>query len=212
MNSQPKQCHACLANALSLKTYSRVVEHHGKTGAIRQSKWECSNCHIALFDDACAKDNRRAWIAFQKHVDGVPTGVEIKALRNKLGLTSEAAGNILGGGPKAFSKYENEEIIPQGAMRTLLALLIKFPHVMALIQQSKAYDIEAPISPEIYRVVASGMTLQLPASSVPFTVVDIGGSLGAFDAMASGPIAAGKAAEFTFKNWLDTPTPNEKTH
>lgn len=130
-------CSACDGGALFREGYLKNVEHRGVKGKIRHFKNTCNNCRIQLFDEDCSRENRRSWVVFQKEVEGVPTGPQIKKLRTSLHLTSEQAGSLLGGGPKAFSKYENEEIVPQGAMRTLLVTLIKFPQVVELIKQAK---------------------------------------------------------------------------
>lgn len=133
-------CPACAQDSLKREGYFRTVEHKGSSGKIKQFKNVCGNCHIELFDEDCSRENRRSWVVFQKHVEGVPTGAEIKAMRIAVGLTSEDAGNLLGGGPKAFSKYENEEIVPHGAMRTLLLTLIKFPNLIHEIKLAKGID------------------------------------------------------------------------
>lgn len=133
-------CPACAQDSLKREGYFRTVEHKGSSGKIKQFKNVCGNCHIELFDEDCSRENRRSWVVFQKHVEGVPTGAEIKAMRIAVGLTSEEAGNLLGGGPKAFSKYENEEIVPHGAMRTLLLTLIKFPNLIHEIKLAKGID------------------------------------------------------------------------
>jgi HTH-type transcriptional regulator / antitoxin MqsA len=127
MAKPERNCPACGEGHLHMRTYSLPVEHRGTAGEIRQHKWQCDHCKADLFDDACGKQNKRAWIRFQKEVEGVPTGEQIRTLRRALGLSSEMAGALLGGGPKAFSKYENEEIVPRGAMRTLVRYLLKYP-------------------------------------------------------------------------------------
>jgi len=47
----------------------------------------------------------------------------IKVIREKLGLSQEHAGNLLGGGPRAFQKYETGTISPAAATENLLRLL-----------------------------------------------------------------------------------------
>jgi HTH-type transcriptional regulator / antitoxin MqsA len=123
-----KVCPACGASALKLSQFTIDVEHKGKKGQIAQCKWKCGHCNSDLFDDALGKQNRRAWVRFQNEVEGVPTGPQIRAMRRALRLSSEEAGALLGGGPKAFSKYENEEIVPTGAMRKLLNYFVRKPH------------------------------------------------------------------------------------
>ena len=48
---------------------------------------------------------------------------DIRSIRKKLKLTQVQAGTILGGGKKAFQKYESGEILPSRAISNLLKLL-----------------------------------------------------------------------------------------
>lgn len=48
---------------------------------------------------------------------------EIRFIRESLGLTQVQAGELLGGGPRAFSKYERGEIAPAASVVKLLRLL-----------------------------------------------------------------------------------------
>jgi HTH-type transcriptional regulator / antitoxin MqsA len=82
-------------------------------------------CDHCLSDFAGAEEsrrNKRAVLAFRKQVDGLLTGTEIAALRKQYGLTQMQAARLFGGGPVAFSKYENDDVAQSEAMDTLLRL------------------------------------------------------------------------------------------
>jgi HTH-type transcriptional regulator / antitoxin MqsA len=51
----------------------------------------------------------------------------IKRIRKKLGLTQEEAGRIIGGGKRAFQKYESGKVPPSDAAIGLLELLDRHP-------------------------------------------------------------------------------------
>lgn len=59
---------------------------------------------------------------------------EIRKVRKKLALTQEAAGAILGGGHRAFQKYESGEILPSRAISNLLKLLWKEPNMLEVLK------------------------------------------------------------------------------
>ena len=59
---------------------------------------------------------------------------KIKKTRQKLKLTQEAAGNLLGGGRRAFQKYESGEILPSRAISNLLKLLWEKPAMLDLLK------------------------------------------------------------------------------
>ena len=51
------------------------------------------------------------------------TPEEIRAIRESLGLSQVQAGELLGGGPRAFSKYESGTIKPAASVANLLRIL-----------------------------------------------------------------------------------------
>ena len=59
---------------------------------------------------------------------------EIRRARKKLKLTQEAAGMLLGGGHRAFQKYESGEILPSRAISNLLKLLYHNPDMLSLLK------------------------------------------------------------------------------
>jgi HTH-type transcriptional regulator / antitoxin MqsA len=138
-------CPACLSGTLKRHAFQSSVVHAGVKDAIQQAKLVCSHCGIELFDETCSRENRRSLVVFQKRVDGVPTGAEIKAMRLRAKLSSERAGRLLGGGPKAFSKYENEEIVPTGGMLTIMRLLIAYPAAINLVLAAKGEAMQSPV-------------------------------------------------------------------
>ena len=59
--------------------------------------------------------------------------MEIRAIRKKFKLTQVQAGTILGGGKKAFQKYESGEILPSRAISNLLRVLAAQPSLLQTI-------------------------------------------------------------------------------
>ena len=83
-------------------------------------------CDVCTSDYAGAEEsrlNKRAVMAFRKSVDGLLTGTEIRALREKYNLTQGQAAKLFGGGPVAFSKYENDDVAQSEPMDKLLRLV-----------------------------------------------------------------------------------------
>lgn len=98
-------------------------EYKGRKAMLPLYYQLCDVCHS---DSAGAKEtkyNKRAVMAFRKSVDGLLTGAEICALRDKYKLTQSHAAKLFGGGPVAFSKYENDDVSQSEAMDTLLRLV-----------------------------------------------------------------------------------------
>ena len=63
---------------------------------------------------------------------------EIRAIRKQLGLSQAEAGELLGGGPRAFTKYEAGAVKPAAAVVTLLHLLERDPTTIRQLQAIKS--------------------------------------------------------------------------
>ena len=67
---------------------------------------------------------------------------DIRRIRESLGLSSIEAGEIIGGGPKAFIKYEKGEVQPTAAVANRLRLLEANPAALATLTGNKSQPIE----------------------------------------------------------------------
>ena len=65
---------------------------------------------------------------------GILSPAEVKAMRSRLKLSQREAGKLLGGGPRAFQKYESGEVSTSVSMSKLLRLLAKDPKRLAELQ------------------------------------------------------------------------------
>jgi len=83
----------------------------------------CDTCTSDFAGAAESKLNKRVLMAFRKRVDGLLTGAEITELRRQYNLTQGHAARLFGGGPVAFSKYENDDVSQSESMDTLLRLV-----------------------------------------------------------------------------------------
>lgn len=83
----------------------------------------CDTCGSESAGVVESRANKRAVMAFRKAVDGLLTGDEICAIRDKYKLKQGQAARLFGGGPVAFSKYENDDVAQSESMDTLLRLV-----------------------------------------------------------------------------------------
>ena len=98
-------------------------EYRGQSKLLPLYFTTCDTCTSESAGLEESRANKRAVLAFRKEVDGLLTGTEIQALRNKYKLTQSHAAKLFGGGPVAFSKYENDDVAHSEAMDTLLRLV-----------------------------------------------------------------------------------------
>lgn len=59
----------------------------------------------------------------------------IKAIRKQLGLTQEQAGRLIGGGIRAFQKYERGTVSPSDAAIGLIEVLARHPEAMQTLER-----------------------------------------------------------------------------
>jgi len=89
--------------------------------------WWCTKCGEAILEGAALQAREKAFLELKAEVDGVLGPAEVMAARERLGLSQRKAGEILGGGPRAFQKYEAGKQAVSVPMSRLLTLLANNP-------------------------------------------------------------------------------------
>jgi len=105
----------------------------------------CDACHSDFAGAKQSRLNKRGVMAFRKSVDGLLTGAEICALRDKYKLTQAQAARLFGGGPVAFSKYENDDVAQSESMDTLLRLVLRSDAAFWELVDQKGMTNELPL-------------------------------------------------------------------
>jgi HTH-type transcriptional regulator/antitoxin MqsA len=121
--SDKELCPICGAGHVTDHVEHRETEYKGHTAMVPLHYQVCDACHSDFAGIKEGKLNKRGIMAFRKSVDGLLTGEEIRALRSKYKLTQEQAARLFGGGPVAFSKYENDDVAQSESMDTLLRMV-----------------------------------------------------------------------------------------
>ena len=79
----------------------------------------------------------------RKEPSEFPPPEEIRRIREKIGLSQVEAGELLGGGPRAFTKYESGTIKPTAAIVNILRLLDANPSAIIALSGGKVTPAEA---------------------------------------------------------------------
>ncbi|MFC1612077.1 type II toxin-antitoxin system MqsA family antitoxin [Myxococcota bacterium] len=118
-------CHGCGERMARGK---KKVTFEYKTESIRvdQPGWYCK-CGEAVVSGGDAKATELAFAVLRSRVEGVLSPQRVAQIRKGLRLSQRRASKILGGGPRAFQKYESGTAIVSRAMSNLLLLLEKEP-------------------------------------------------------------------------------------
>lgn len=131
------KCDVCGEGTVGPFTRVRQIEYAGAMGNVMLHFSRCNICCSEMTNEEQSMLNRRAVIRFKKMTDGVPLGYDIRLMRKTAKLSQVEAGSVLGGGPTAFSKYENDDLLPDAGMATLLRLLISDPTLVERIKAQK---------------------------------------------------------------------------
>lgn len=119
------------------------ANYRGQHGRVRLVSHKCDVCRgeYVLAEDA--RSNKREMIRFQKGIDAIPLGCEIRAMRLRASISQQQAGEIFGGGPTAFSKYESDDLIPNEAMVNLLKLAINDVGIISTLRRLQGKHVKA---------------------------------------------------------------------
>lgn len=132
-----QKCPICGAGKLKKKIGTESFEYKGETLAIpNYVTYACAECEEAIVDSATLKASGKMLKDFQREVDGLLTGQQIKAIRMKLGLTQEQLADIVGGGLKSLARYESGQVCQSKGMDNLLRILDAYPHTLKVIRKS----------------------------------------------------------------------------
>lgn len=154
-------CAICGEGHVTAQTRSVETEYKGSKALLPMHYQLCDTCTSDYAGKAESKLNKRIVMAFRKQVDGLLRGADITALRKRYQLTQAQAAKLFGGGPVAFSKYENDDVAQSEAMDTLLRLVRRSPEAFWALVEEKAMQAEftqrrAPVKVEnkVVRLVA----------------------------------------------------------
>lgn len=136
MNSQ-ELCPICGEGHVTAAVQMVESEYKGHKANLPLHYKQCDTCTSDFAGMAESKLNKRVLMAFRKQVDALLTGDEIAALREQYHLTQAQAARLFGGGPVAFSKYENDDVAQSEAMDTLLRLVRRSPEAFWELVEEK---------------------------------------------------------------------------
>lgn len=96
--------------------------------------WYCDQCEESIHTGEDMKVSDRMLNRLKARCEGLLEPEEIRHICKKLHLTQEAAGLMIGGGPRAFQKYENGDLLPSRAASSALALLGQNPESLSVLK------------------------------------------------------------------------------
>jgi len=116
-----------------------TLAYKGKNVTFDMPGWYCDQSEESIHTGEDMKVSDRMLNRLKAQGEGLLEPEEIRRIRKKLHLSQEAAGLLIGGGPRAFQKYENGDLLPSRAISSALALLDHDPESLSVLEiRSKA--------------------------------------------------------------------------
>ena len=127
-------------------TRPMTLRYRAESVTIGMPGWYCNECDESIHTGADLKVSDRALHGVKARVEGLPEPAEIRRIRKRLGLTQAEAGRLIGGGPRAFQKYETGDLLPSRAIASALALLDHDPSGLVVLRARQG-TVASPTAP-----------------------------------------------------------------
>jgi HTH-type transcriptional regulator/antitoxin MqsA len=112
-----------------------TLTYKGKSVTVDMPGWYCSSCSESIHTGMDMKVSDRALNLLKARMENLTEPQEIRRIRKKLHLSQEQAGHLIGGGPRAFQKYESGDLLPSHGIVSALVLLDNNPASLRLLKQ-----------------------------------------------------------------------------
>jgi HTH-type transcriptional regulator / antitoxin MqsA len=112
-----------------------TLTYKGENMTVDMPGWYCDESEESIHDGNDMKVSDRALNRLKARAERLLEPEEIKRIRRKLGLTQAAAGELIGGGPRAFQKYEAGDLLPSRAISSALLLLDHDPRALVVLKE-----------------------------------------------------------------------------
>jgi HTH-type transcriptional regulator / antitoxin MqsA len=103
------------------------ISYKGQSTTIDMPGWYCDESSESIHTAEDMKVSDAALKELRKEVENLLKPQDVKRIRKKIGLTQREAGTLLGGGPNAFQKYEQDTVSVSKPMSNLLRVLERHP-------------------------------------------------------------------------------------
>jgi HTH-type transcriptional regulator / antitoxin MqsA len=96
--------------------------------------WYCGSSDESIHTGQDMKVSDRMLNRLKARVEGLLEPEEVRRIRKKLAISQTEAGQMIGGGPRAFQKYESGDLLPSRAISSALVLLDHDPKGLTVLK------------------------------------------------------------------------------
>lgn len=120
-------------------TKPKTIAYKGETMTFDMPGWYCEESGESIHTGADMKVSDRALHTLKAKALNLLQPKTVRRIRKRLKLTQKDAGMLIGGGPNAFQKYENGDVLVSRGICSSLRLLDANPEGMKILiaQHSK---------------------------------------------------------------------------
>ena len=111
-----------------------TLDYRGQSMRFDMPGWYCDASGQSVHTGEDMKVSDRMLNRLKARSEGLIEPEDVRRIRKKLGLSQAAAGEMIGGGPRAFQKYEAGDLLPSRAISSALALLDNDPTALRVLQ------------------------------------------------------------------------------
>ena len=130
--------------ALTRGVRALVISYKGRSTTIQMPGWYRDGSDEAVHDREDMRVSDRALVTLKAEAHHLLTPDQVRDLRMRLNLSQAEAGRVLGGGPRAFQKYERGEVMTSRAMTNQLQMLMRHPEEL---ERMRAEALAAEVEP-----------------------------------------------------------------
>jgi len=114
-----------------------TLTYKGRSITFDMPGWYCDQSEEGIHTGADMKVSDRMLNRLKARSEGLLEPEEIRRIRKKLKLSQETAGLVIGGGPRAFQKYESGDLLPSRAFSSALILLDHDPKALRVLRRTQ---------------------------------------------------------------------------
>ncbi len=111
-----------------------TLAYKGESITFDMPGWYCDSSDESIHTGQDMKVSDRMLNRLKARVEGLLEPDEVRRIRKKLNISQTEAGQMIGGGPRAFQKYESGDLLPSRAISSALALLDHDPNGLTVLK------------------------------------------------------------------------------
>ena len=114
-----------------------TLAYKGESLTFDMPGWYCDQSEESIHTGEDMKISDRMLNLLKARSENLLEPEEIRRIRKKLRLSQEEAGRLIGGGPRAFQKYESGDLLPSRAVSSALMLLDHDPAALEVLKMHR---------------------------------------------------------------------------